>query len=60
MNDLEPCTTDSSTTTTNVNRFPVGCKFEPYTDKFWEMDTTSGMYKKRQQVLFNLYGFAGD
>jgi hypothetical protein len=64
MADYEACKLNSAGTgfsaSQNVNRFSQKCKFEPYRQEFFDMDTTTKMYTKRQQVLFNLYGFSSD
>lgn len=68
MQDFEECKVGADGSgfiaTTNVNRMQPKCKFEPYRQEFWTKDTTSGdfngIYYNRQQVLFNLYGFAND
>lgn len=68
MQDFEACKVGADGTglfaTTNVNRMQPKCKFEPYRQEFWTKDTKvgdfHGIYFNRQQVLFNLYGFANN
>jgi len=60
MKDYEDCQLNELKTgyspTKNMNRERPNCKFEPYNEKFFKKE--NGIYKHRQQVLFNMYGFA--